>query len=235
VWAYRPADVTGLLRHLDRALFEIIVYHTGASVDEETHWAIKHADRFVQGPKPVKSWLEEARQDRPDVMFYPEVGMDPATCALAALRLAPTQVASWGHPVTTGLPSIDLFLSGEQLERPDAAQDYRERLVRLPGTGVCTESPAIEPRPWTAPGRRPDVVRFALCQQPIKFDPMHDGLLAHIAIRWSNECRSSADWLERRESIRRAAPLADGNIRAVKALERALSEAVIAARARGAS
>lgn len=119
-------------------------------------------------------------------MFYPEVGMDPATCALAALRLAPLQVAGWGHPATTGLPSIDLFVSGELLEGPSAERHYRETLILLPGTGVCTDLAPIQlqpvqAQPWDSPARRADCVRFALCQQPIKFDPTHDLLLTRIA------------------------------------------------------
>jgi protein O-GlcNAc transferase len=171
----------GIISHMDRRQFEVFLYHTGAITDEETAWAKSRVDRFVQGPKPLKGWLEEITQDRPDVMFYPEVGMDPATIALAALRLAPLQVAGWGHPVTTGLPSMDLFLSGELLEGQGAEQQYREQLIRLPGTGVCTEPTAVQSQRWEGPARESDVVRFALCQQPIKFDPADDMLLARIA------------------------------------------------------
>ena len=170
----------GLLAHMDRRRFEIILYHTSALCDEETAWAMAHVDRFVQGPKPMKCWLDEVAQDRPDVVFYPEVGMDPATCSLAALRLAPLQVAGWGHPVTTGLPSMDLFVSGELLEGPQAEQHYRETLVKLPGTGVCTELPPVPSRRWVAPDRL-NRIRFTLCQQPIKFDPADDDILARIA------------------------------------------------------
>ena len=171
----------GIIAHLDRRQFEILLYHTGSLVDEETDWARSRVDRFVQGPKSTEAWLNEVAQDRPDVMFYPEVGMDPATCALAALKLAPLQVAGWGHPVTTGLPSMNMFLSGEFLEGPGAEQHYRETLVRLPGTGVCTELTPVQAQHWEGPDRQPDVVRFALCQQPIKFDPADDVLLARIA------------------------------------------------------
>ena len=171
----------GIVAHMDRQRFEIHLYHTGALKDAETEWASNHVDRFVQGPKPVKEWLDEFHHDQPDILFYPELGMDPAACALAALRLAPVQVASWGHPVTTGLPNIDIYLSGELIEGPQAAQHYRERLVRLPGTGVCTESSGLRAEPWAAQLRLPNVVRFAICQQPIKFDPMDDGLLVRIA------------------------------------------------------
>ena len=171
----------GLIEHLDRSRFSLALYHTRSLRDEETLWAASRVDRFVQGPKALRTWREALAEDRPDVIFYPEVGMEPACCALAALRLAPLQVAGWGHPVTTGLPTIDLFLSGELLEAPEADAHYRERLVRLPGTGVCTESIEHPVVAWDGPPRRTGVVRFALCQQPIKFDPADDLLLARIA------------------------------------------------------
>jgi predicted O-linked N-acetylglucosamine transferase (SPINDLY family) len=171
----------GMIEHLDRGRFEIIVYHTSSTCDAETLWARARVDRFVQGPKSVKAWLDEMSHDLPDVIFYPEVGMDPATSALAALRLAPLQIAAWGHPVTTGLPSMDLFLSGELLEASGAEQHYREKLIRLPGTGVCTQVATQTAQPWEGPPRAGNIVRFTLCQQPIKFDPADDALLPRIA------------------------------------------------------
>jgi protein O-GlcNAc transferase len=171
----------GVLAHLDRRRFDVVLYHTGSITDEETTWAKGRVDRFVQGPRSMRAWLDEVARDRPDVMFFPEVGMDAATFALAALRLAPLQVAGWGHPVTTGLPSIDLFVSGELLEGTGAERHYREKLVRLPGTGVCTDLTPVQSQPWDGPARQGNCVRFALCQQPIKFDPADDVLLTRIA------------------------------------------------------
>ena len=171
----------GLVAHIDRRRFEILLYHTGSLTDEETVWAGTQVDRFVQGPKPTPAWLEQIGQDQPDVIFYPEVGMDPVTCALAALRLAPLQVAGWGHPVTTALPTVDVFVSGELLEGTGTGQHYREHLIRLPGTGVCTDLKPVQAQRWVGAERRRDVVRFAVCQQPIKFDPADDVLLARIA------------------------------------------------------
>ncbi len=197
----------GILAHMDRGQFEIFLYHTGSMVDEETTWARSRVDRFVQGPKSTKAWLEEVTQDRPDVIFYPEVGMDPATFALASLHLAPLQVAGWGHPVTTGLPSMNLFLSGEYLEGPAAELHYREKLVRLPGTGVYTEWSAAPVQQWSAPDRQKNVVRFALCQQPIKFDPADDVLLARIA---KAAGPASSGWLRRKRFIGRRPSYAIG-------------------------
>lgn len=179
----------GIVAHLDRGRFELFLYHTGQITDAETQWARDKADRFIQGPMQIKGWLDRLSEDRPDILFYPEIGMDPVSGALAALRLAPVQAASWGHPVTTGLPSIDLYFSGELLEGAGADAHYREKLIRLPGTGVCTEpAPAASAR-WEGAGR--GVMKFALCQQPLKFDPAHDRLLARIA----RQAGASEFWL----------------------------------------
>lgn len=57
---------------------------------------------------------------RPDVVFYPSVGMAPWTLFLACCRLAPLQVASIGHPGPVGTPAIDYLAVPEELAHPDA-------------------------------------------------------------------------------------------------------------------
>lgn len=182
----------GIVDGLDRSRFEVVLYHTGQQADAETAWARARCDGFVQGPMPVRDWIARAAEDRPDILFYPEVGMDGAAFSLAALRLAPLQVAGWGHPVTTGLGEIDLFLSGALLEGPGAEAHYTERLVRLPGTGVCTALPVVAPEPADAaaldlPADR-GVVRLVLPHMAHKFDPAHDALVA-AAARAAAPCR----------------------------------------------
>jgi protein O-GlcNAc transferase len=191
----------GMLAHLDRRRVHITLYHTASTTDEETTWAMTQVDRMVQGPKSMQAWLDEVAHDLPDVLFYPEVGMDPITCALAALRLAPVQIAGWGHPVTTGLPTMDLFVSGELLDEAGAQAHYREKLLRLPGTGVCTTMTLGPSRRWESPSRPTGTVRFALCQQPIKFDPADDVLLARMA----KAVGASEFWLAAPEKLNWAA------------------------------
>jgi len=191
----------GMLAHLDRRRIHITLYHTATTTDEETAWAMTQVDRMVQGPKSMQAWLDEVAHDLPDALFYPEVGMDPITCVLAALRLAPVQIAGWGHPVTTGLPTMDLFLSGERLDESGAQAHYREKLLRLPGTGVCTTMTLGPSRRWEGPSRPTGTVRFALCQQPIKFDPADDALLARMA----KAVGASEFWLAAPEKLNWAA------------------------------
>ena len=182
----------GLVEGLDRARFELLLYHTRPETDAETAWARGRADGFVQGPMRAAAWLARIAEDAPDILLYPEIGMDPMALTLAALRLAPLQVAAWGHPVTTGLPTVDLFLSGALLEAPGAEAHYREALVRLPGTGVRMRMPAVAVAPPDAaaldlPADR-GVARLVLPHMPFKLDPLHDGLIA-AAARAAAPCR----------------------------------------------
>ncbi len=117
-----------------------MLYHTGKDQDDQTDLAKASADQWKDCHTVSRNeeFLAALTDDQPDVIYYPEIGMDPVTLFLAARRLAPLQIAGWGHPITTGLPEIDLFMSGELLESEGADNHYRERLIRLPGTGCCT-------------------------------------------------------------------------------------------------
>jgi len=182
----------GLLEQLDRRHFALTVHHLGQREDEATRHARTLADtwRDAHSVSNLAAWQQACVADRPDVIFYPELGMDPLSFHLAAQRFAPLQLAGWGHPITSGLPTIDCFVSGELLEPPGAAAHYRERLLLLPGTGCCTTSPApvvapvpeVERRLREMPG-----VRFLIAQRAIKFEPADDALFAMIAAQ-AGEC-----------------------------------------------
>ena len=66
--------------------------------------AVDQLLRFLGGRRFVLGWFWNFQLD---VAVFPELGMSPRTWRLAMLRSAPVQAVGWGHPVTTGLPSID--------------------------------------------------------------------------------------------------------------------------------
>lgn len=172
----------GLLKHIDRTRFEVLLYNTGLRQTTEAVIAQSLVDSYHFGPR---NWVQQALYDQPNVIYYPEIAMDVVTAQLATLRLAPLQLAGWGHPITTGLPTIDLYLSGELIEPPDADQHYCEKLVRLPGTGACSILPRIKAttpdlQPLDIPSDR-NVVRFLICQQAAKLDTGFDHLYPQIA------------------------------------------------------
>jgi tetratricopeptide (TPR) repeat protein len=71
------------------------------------------------------------RGDYLHVLVFPD--LDEVAWQMAALRLAPVQCTTWARTETTGLPSMDYFLSSELAEPVDGATHYSERLVKLPG------------------------------------------------------------------------------------------------------
>jgi len=136
--------IKGWISQLNRTRFRVFGYHTGTSHDAETEIAAKICDRFVARALNVDGWREEILSDAPHVLIYPGLLMDNVSVLLAAQRLAPVQCNSWGHPETSGLPTLDYFLSSDLMEPPDAASHYTERLIRLPNLSIYYEPIATE-------------------------------------------------------------------------------------------
>ena len=173
----------GWLTHIDRSRFEVTAYYTGAVKDASTEEAESLADRFVAGPMTTDAWRQRLLEDAPHVLIYPEIGMDSTSVRLAAQRLAAVQCASWGHPETTGLPTIDAFLSSDLMEPQGAKAHYTEQLVRLPGLGVVIEPPDETPETVSRAelGLKDDAVVFWCAQSLPKYLPVYDDLYPRIA------------------------------------------------------
>ncbi len=179
------AIIKGWLEHLDRKRFDLLVFHLGMKQDQETSFARSRAARFEEGGKDLRGWVQGILAQQPDVLIYPEIGMDSMTLKLASLRLAPIQAASWGHPVTTGLPTIDYYLSADDLEPADAEEHYTERLVRLPGLGCCYQSLPVSPQDpdLGSLGIEPPSPMFICPGTPYKYTPQYDRVFTDIARR----------------------------------------------------
>jgi protein O-GlcNAc transferase len=175
--------VWGWASLIDRRRFRLFAYHTTGHPDGETARVRRSFERFVQGPLTVEQWCETIRADAPHIVIFPEIGMDQMTARLAGLRLAPVQASSWGHPETSGLPTIDYFLSSDLMEPPEADAYYTEKLVRLPNLGVAYVPPPIAESTVTREtlGLRPDEIVFWCCQHIPKYLPEFDGVFARIA------------------------------------------------------
>lgn len=138
------AIVRGWLQEIDTQRFDLCLFHLSDLADAETEFARSKAETYHAGNKSVAQWARLITAENLDVLIYPELGMDDVTAKLAALRLVPQQVATWGHPETTGLSTIDHYLSAELFESPHGQQAYTERLVCLPNLGTYFEPRNIE-------------------------------------------------------------------------------------------
>jgi protein O-GlcNAc transferase len=173
----------GWLKLLDRTRFHVSGYYTSGERDHETAVAEGLCDRFVQGPLSLDDWRRTILDDAPHVLIFPEIGMDKVTAQLAGLRLAATQCCSWGHPVTSGFPTIDYFLSSDLMEPEGAADHYCERLIRLPNLSIHYEPLDLSPVSIDRAelGLRASAVVYWCCQSLPKYLPQFDCVFARIA------------------------------------------------------
>ncbi len=79
------------------------------------------------------------------VAHFLEVGIFEESIVLANMRLAPIQICSPGHSVSTFGAKVDYFISGEDVEPAEHPErNYSERLVLLPGLGLVHNRPCYE-------------------------------------------------------------------------------------------
>jgi protein O-GlcNAc transferase len=179
------AIVSGWLHGLNRQQFEISVFSLGTREDAVTQSARRSVEHFDFGAKPVLEWARAIHERHCDALIYPEIGMHETTLALAGLRLAQRQYAAWGHPETSGLPTIDGFISADLFEPVEAQEHYTEKLLRLPNLGVYCEPYGIEPcaLKLASLGIESDCPVFICPGVPFKYRPQDDWIFADIAKR----------------------------------------------------
>ncbi len=129
------ALIKGWFQSFDRERFELVVFSLTDRTDSETDWASENSDVFIGGPRTLSGWVAAIREQNCEILLYPAVGLHPLIAKLASLRLAPHQINSWGHPDTSGLPTLDWYVSAECFEPGDAQDHYSERLLLLPHLG----------------------------------------------------------------------------------------------------
>lgn len=177
----------GLLKNIDTTKFEVIVYDIRKKTTAPKFVAPSSLMqvRHFFGPGRKQEIKSQIQADEVDFLLYPEIGMDSTTTWLSAQRLAKVQAVSWGHPITSGLNTIDYFISGELLESAEAEHHYTEKLVRLPGTGCYTEfsDPTKEPCRFDLRNLPAEAPRLVIPQSPFKFHPKNDDIIIEIARR----------------------------------------------------
>lgn len=179
------AITKGLLLNLNPKLFEVHLFNLGKGDDSETAAAKQHCASYTQAKKSLSDWAQFIVDHKIEALLFPEIGMDPLTRELASLRLAPMQMASWGHPETTGLPTIDYYISGSNLEPKNADENYSEKLISLPNLGCFFEPSETIPSSLRIEelGLSRDQPVLLCPGSPSKYSPENDRIFVEIAKR----------------------------------------------------
>ncbi len=171
----------GLSRQLDRGAFDVTVFRFDPP---DPALPLPHTRVTVLG-EDLASARQTIAEARLDVLFYTDIGMEPTTYFLAFGRLAPVQCVTFGHPVTTGIGSIDYFLSAEDLETGEAQDHYTETLIRLSTVPTFFRQPSPAARPPTRMdlGLPADAKIYLCAQNLIKLHPEFDAVVSRILQR----------------------------------------------------
>ncbi len=139
----------------------------------------------VQGRQHCRALLQQLdliREQELDILLFSDMGLDPHSYVLAHYRLAPVQLLLPGQPVTSGISTLDGFVSDSLSEPADAQAHYSERLIQIPEMPTIFSKPrlsasALKREHWGWG----DQQHLYLCPaQAFKLHPMMDAVFAGI-------------------------------------------------------
>ena len=94
------------IRHL-KSHFEVIAIGEHKNIDEASNDLFHRVEVMEEKIPPISELVRTIESERPDVIYFPSLGMSHWTVMLAQLRLAPLQLMTYGHPATPKLSTID--------------------------------------------------------------------------------------------------------------------------------
>ncbi len=175
----------GIIENLSREKFYVKVFRFQGKEDVLTKSIDGAADEAVILPNELAAARSIIAKHHLDILFYPDIGMDPLTYFIAFSRLAPVQCTTWGHPVTTGIPNMDYYISAENAEPTDADDHYSETLVLLKRFAMYCRRPQMPEKPVSRKQfDLPEDCNLYVCPQTLfKFHPDFDEALGSILRR----------------------------------------------------
>ena len=172
----------GLLDRLDPDRFTISLICPAPSLNRIRAGLSRPDLTFLTLTPDLPASIRRIKEQDLDLVYYWEVGSDSLNYFLPFFRLAPVQCTSWGSMGTTGLETMDYFISSRFLEPDDAQRHYSESLVLLDSLLTYYRRPAL-PTPLKPPAafNLPDQAHLYICPQSLlKLHPDFDPLLAEI-------------------------------------------------------
>jgi hypothetical protein len=157
---------------------------------------------------------QAAERLRPQVIYYPSLGMFPYTIYTCNLRLAPVQIAALGHPATTYSATMDYVVVEEDYVGDPAC--FSERLIVVPRDAIPYRPPAVWPERYTPGPRHNDSVRVAVIGASMKLNAEFLETCRKIAQRATSRVEFhfipafaiGLSWICARDEINRVLPTA---------------------------
>jgi predicted O-linked N-acetylglucosamine transferase (SPINDLY family) len=133
-----------VLREIDRSRFEVFLYFTGVSYDEQTRLAQQRIEHWVEATTLNDTQLaKRIDADGIDLLLDLAGHTGQQRMSLFGKRAAPVQATYLGYPGSTGVPNMDWVLGDEVVTPVGSDSLCSERIARLPGSVFCF-APEVE-------------------------------------------------------------------------------------------
>ena len=183
-------DRMGIIRNLPRELFDVTVFFYFKPNDDLGNFIWDSDNTNIVLPDTTiferRSIIEEQKLN---ILIYCDIGMAPDTYFLSFSRLAPIQCNTWGHSDTSGIDTIDYYLSSVYYEKSiNPQENYTEKLVLL--DSLCTfyykiiENPTLVNKNYFGFSNNTNI--YLSSQVLFKLNPDFDDVINNILINDQN-------------------------------------------------
>jgi len=163
-----------ILRHHDRAKFEVVCYSCSAVRDAVTDECQSMVDRWVDAWQlSDRELADRIEADGIDILVDLSGHSEGNRLPVFAAKPAPIQVTAWGHVTGTGLPTMDYLFADAALIPQDVRHLFAEKVYDLPA--LITIEPLPEAPSSPLPMLRNGHVTFGVFN---RIDKISDDVLA---------------------------------------------------------
>jgi protein O-GlcNAc transferase len=171
-----------VLRHHNRAEFEIFCYYTHAKIDAITQRLQQSVDHWINCvPLSDEVLAERIKQDQIDILIDLAGHTSDNRLLVFARKAAPVQVTYLGYPNTTGLTSIDYRITDHHRDPEGLADELSsETLIRMPESYYCYHPYENSPTIKNLPSLQNDFITFGSLNNYVKLNSKMRALWAEI-------------------------------------------------------
>ncbi|QXP83537.1 tetratricopeptide repeat protein [Methylococcus sp. ANG] len=170
-----------VLEHRNRERFSVVCYHIGEQADDLSRRIAALSDdwRHIHGVSDDEV-AAAIREDRVDILVDLSGHTSKTQPLVFARKPAPVQVSWLGYFDTTGLATMDWFITDPYSSPPDQKQYFSERLYRMPHTRLYYHPYPDMPEVGELPAKRNGYVTFGCLNNLAKINTQVLDLWAQI-------------------------------------------------------